>query len=114
MIILKNEELRADKIICDWLSGVKPTTRRGYIDSMRAYTDFLNKTPEQILNESEEDIESGKLMRKRKIFNELRVFREHLEKSGMASMSIKAKITGVRSFYTFYNIQLPSLPRSGA
>ena len=92
--------------------SAKPTTRKNYIDSMSAYTEFWKKTPEQLINESEDDILSGKLMRKRIIFNELREFREHLEKSGMATMSIKAKITGVRSFFTYYNIQLPALPRS--
>lgn len=81
---------------------------------MRAYTEFVNKTPKQLIEESEEDIESGMLMRKRKIFHELREFKEHIESSGLAPMSIKSKITGVRSFYTFYNIQLPSLPRSSS
>jgi len=111
---MKSKELKQDKYIKDWLSGVKakPTTRKGYIDSMRAYTEFLQKTPEQLIEESEEDIEYGRLMRKRKIFNELREFREHLENSDLAPMSIKAKITGVRSFYNYYNIQLPVLPRS--
>lgn len=111
---MKFKDLKQDKYIKDWLSGVKakPTTRKGYIDSMRAYTEFLQKTPEQLIEESEEDIESGRLMRKRKIFNELREFREHLENSGLAPMSIKAKINGVRSFFTNYEITLPSLPRS--
>lgn len=111
---MKNKDLRVDKYIKDWLSGVsaKPTTKKGYIDSMRAYTEFLNKTPEQIIDEAEDDIESGKLMRKRAIFNDLREFREHLESSGLAPMSVKAKITGVRSFFTYNNIDLPALPRS--
>lgn len=58
----------------------------------------MNKTPEQIIVESEEDIRSGKLMRERKIFKELRKFREYLEESDIAPMTIKAKLTGVRSF----------------
>lgn len=79
---------------------------------MRAYTDFLNKTPEQILNESEEDIKTGKLMQERRIFHELREFTEFLESSGVAPMTIKGRLTSVRSFYIFYNIQLPVYPRS--
>lgn len=107
-------ELRKNAIIKSWLSGMgaKPNTRSIYIDSMRVYTTLLNKTPEQILKESEEDIISGKLMRERKIFHELREFREFLESSGRAPMTIKGRLTGVRSFFTFYNIQLPILPRS--
>ncbi|WP_440948130.1 tyrosine-type recombinase/integrase [Methanosarcina sp. T3] len=108
------KELKDDKYIKDWLSGIgaKKTTREGYTDSMRAFTEFLDKTPEQIILESEEDIRSGKLMRERRIFNELRDFREDLESSGTAPMSIKARLTGVRSFFNFYNITLPVLPRS--
>jgi len=108
------KQLRNDKIIKDWLSGVgaKQTTREGYINCLRAYTEFLKKTPEQIIIESEEDIRSGKLMRERRIFNDLREFGESLESLDIAPMSVKARLTGVRSFYNFYNIQLPVLPKS--
>ncbi|AAM04968.1 tyrosine-type recombinase/integrase [Methanosarcina acetivorans] len=111
---MKYNELKDDAYIKNWLSGIgaKTTTREGYTDSLRAYTEFLNKIPEQIIIESEEDIKSGKLMRERRIFNEIREFRESLESSDIAPMSIKARLTGVRSFFSFYNIQLPVLPRS--
>ncbi|WP_162197618.1 hypothetical protein [Methanosarcina horonobensis] len=50
-------------------------------------------------------------MRERRIFDELREFREDLEKSGIAPLTIRSRMTGVRSFFIFYNIQLPILPR---
>jgi hypothetical protein len=97
---LEFRQLKGDKYIKDWLSGIgaKGSTKGIYIDCLRSYTEFLNKTPEQIIVESEEDIRSGKLMRERKIFKELRKFREYLEESDIAPMKIKAKLTGVRSF----------------
>lgn len=108
------KELFEDQYIKNWLSGIgaKKTTREGYVDSLRAYTEFLGKTPEQIIVESEEDIKKVRLMRERRISSELREFRQHLEGSGIAPMSVKSKLTGVRSFYKFYDIVLPSLPRS--
>ncbi|MDQ1274699.1 MAG: hypothetical protein QG610_271 [Euryarchaeota archaeon] len=54
-----------NQIINNWLSGASKNTKNVYTDAMRAYTEFLNKTPEQIILESEEDIKSGKLMRER-------------------------------------------------
>lgn len=107
-------QLKDDKYIKDWLSGIgaKINTKGTYIDSLRSYTEFLRKTPEQIILESENDIKSGKLMRERFIFNDLRDYREYLEESDIAPMTIKQKLTGVRSFFTYYNIQLPILPRS--
>ena len=111
---MKYNELKEDPYIKNWLSGIgaKPNTRAIYTDSMRAYTEFLQKTPKQIIDESEEDIASGKIMRKRKIVADLREFREHLESSDLAPMSIKGRLTGIRSFYKFNEIQLPVLPRS--
>lgn len=111
---MKYNELKDDQTIKDWLSSInaKPTTRNGYIDSMRAYTEFLGKTPEQLIEESEEDITSGKLMRKRRIYYELARFREYLQNSGLAPMSVKAKVNSVRSFYRQNYIELPNLPNS--
>lgn len=111
---MKSNELRDDTYIKNWLSGIgaKPNTKLIYVDCLRSYTEFLKKTPEQIIIESEEDIKSGKLMRERRIVNDLREFREHLDSSDIAPMSIKSRLTGVRSFYNYYNIQLPVLPRS--
>lgn len=111
---MKHNELKEDKYIKDWLSGfgVKSTTKNGYIDSMRSYTEFIKKTPEQLIIESEEDIRSGKLMRERKIANDLREYREFLESSGLSTMTIKSRLTAVRSFYKFYDIYLPTLPLS--
>lgn len=113
---MKYIELKEDKYIKDWLSGygVKTTTRNGYIDSMRSYTEFIKKTPEQLIVESEEDIKSGRLMRERRISNDLREYREFLESSGLATMTIKSRLTGVRSFYKFYDIYLPTLPKSAS
>ncbi|AKB27931.1 hypothetical protein MSSIT_1212 [Methanosarcina siciliae T4/M] len=111
---MKYAELKEDKYIKAWLSGIgaKTNTREIYTDSIRAYTDFLEKTPETIILESEDDIKNGLLMRERKISSELTKFREKLEESGSAPMSIKGRLSGIRSFYRFYNIQLPVLPRS--
>jgi len=71
---LEFRQLKDDKYIKDWLSGIgaNPINEENYIDGLKAYTEFLNKTPEQIITESEYDIKIGKLMRERKIFKELR------------------------------------------
>ncbi|WP_440947629.1 tyrosine-type recombinase/integrase [Methanosarcina sp. T3] len=111
---MKFNELKQDTYIKNWLSGIgaKTSTREIYTDSMRAYTDFLEKTPQQLIEESEEEILSGLLMRKRRIVSDLREFREYLENSDAAPMSIKGRMTAVRSFYRYYDIQLPFLPKS--
>ncbi len=111
---MKYSELKDDPIILEWLSlaSAKKATRKSYIDSMRAYTEFLNKTPKQLIEETDK-VDNTKAMAK-KIFGELRLFKEHLEKSGLAPMSVKSMITAVKSFYKYNFVELPTLSRSGA
>jgi integrase len=111
-LILK--DIKGDNIIKGWLSGIgaKPNTKAIYMDDFRAYTEFLDKTPNELLTEAEAEIKAGLLMRERRMTGYLREFREYLEESGAAPMSIKGRLTGVRSFYKYYNIDLPVLPRS--
>ena len=108
--------IKNDYYIKDWLSGIgaKPNTKAIYCDDLRAYTTFLNMTPSEIILTAEEDIRAGLLMRERRIVHYLRDFKEFLEESGAAPMSVKGRLTGVRSFYKYYNIDLPVLPRSSA
>jgi site-specific recombinase XerD len=111
---LQCKDLIKDRIIKTWLSGIgaKKTTRAIYVDDMRAYTEFLQKTPYELLTEAEAEIRAGLLMRERNIMSYLIDFREYLEESGAAPMSIKGRLTGVRSFYKFYGIEIPVMPRS--
>lgn len=107
-------QLKDDKFVQDWLSGIaaRPNTKSIYTDCMRAYTEYVKKTPEELILESEDEIRSGKLMRERAIFSHLRDFRSHLEASGAAPMSVKGRVSAVRSFYKYYQIPIPALPRS--
>lgn len=110
---MKVKELKNDKIIKDWLSGIKAAdeTRKGYLQAMQYFTEFTNKTPLQLIEEAEVEIRAGLLMRERNITCYLREFREQLEKKNLAPLTIKGRMTGVCSFYRSYNIQLPVIPK---
>jgi integrase len=107
-------ELKEDKIIKKWLSGRRATeeTRKSYIQSMRDYTEYTKKAPEELLLEAENEIRAGLLMRERNIDSDLLGFREKLEERKLAPLTIRSRMTGVCSFYTHFNIPLPTLPRS--
>ncbi len=111
---MKVSELIGDKIVKDWLSGIRATenTRGSYLQAMQQFTEHVNKTPLVILEEAEGEIKAGLLMRERNITTYLREFRESLEEQELAPLTIKNRITGVYSFYKHYNIQLPVIPKS--
>lgn len=66
---MKYSELKDDPIILEWLSlaSAKKATRKSYIDSMRAYTEFLNKTPKQLIEETDK-VDNTKAMAKKDIW----------------------------------------------
>jgi len=66
---MKVKELKTDKIIKDWLYGIKATddTRKMYLQSMQQFTEFTHKTPLQLIEEAETEIRAGLLMRERNI-----------------------------------------------
>jgi integrase len=108
--------IRDDKITNQWISSRAGSeeTRNSYRQAMKDYSECLGMTPLQILEEAESEIKAGLLMREREIESHILAFRDHLEKRKpkLASNTIKNRIAIVRSFYKYYSIPLPVLPRS--
>jgi integrase len=111
---MKANELRNDKLIKRWLSGKRATqeTEKSYVQSMQMFTEFVKRTPEELILEAEAEIKAGLLMRERKIDSYLLDFREDQESQNLSSTTVKTRLAAVMSFYKHYNIQLPVLPRS--
>lgn len=111
---MKVKELKDDKITKDWLSAIKASenTKDTYLEGMQAFTEWVKKTPEQLLLEAEAEVRAGKLMRERTIRSYFTEFRECLEKKELAPLTVKSRMTSVSSFYKSNNIDLPVVPRS--
>jgi Site-specific recombinase XerD len=110
------EDLRKDQLIQEWLATInsRPSTERNYLLAMKHFTELIGKTPDQLLTEAEQEVISGKLMRQRNIKKYLIGFRKYLqEERGNADLTVKSHLTGVKSFYQTFDIEIPKLPRSG-
>src|SRR5659263_107355 len=105
--------MKIDPIISDWLITVNPSknAERNYLLSIRTFCDWTKKTLEELLTVAEEEIKAGKLMRQRKIKSYLLGFRKDLLDRGLAPMTIRVYMAGVKSFYQINDIELPILPR---
>lgn len=112
---MKVPELKNDVIIQEWIDTLnpKPNTERNYLLSLQAFTEWVSKTPGELLTEAELEIRAGKLMRERNIKKYLIGFRKYLQDEGYAPISIKNYLTGVKSFYKIFDIEIPTLPRTG-
>ena len=108
-------ELISDPLIIDWIDTLNPAinTKKLYLQAMQNFTDWTGKTPEELLTEAEDEIKSGKLMRQRKIKSYLIGFRKHLQDQKLSDLSVRSKMTGVRSFYKTFDIEIPTMQRIG-
>jgi integrase len=112
---MKIPELMKEPIIIEWLqtTNAKPNTEKAYLQGMQDYTEYTGKDPDTLLNEAEEDIKAGKLMRQRCIKRDLIGFRKYLQDSGKAPHTIRGRIVGVKSFFESFDIEIPKLPSMG-
>lgn len=108
------EEIRNDDMIKDWLEQInaKPTTRHIYTIAMMHFCEYANKSPVNMIDEAEQEIREGKLMRSRSIKKLLPGFRKHLQDSGKAPKSVKNYLSAVRSYYSSYDIEVPTMGRN--
>jgi integrase len=108
-------ELKQDHIIIEWLDTLnpKPNTERNYLLAMQAFTEWVDKSPTELLTEAEQEVREGKLMRERNIKRYLIGFRKYMQDAGYAPISVKNYLTGVKSFYRLFDVEIPTLPRTG-
>ncbi len=108
---MRTDDLGRDPTISEWFANIEPSenTRRGYLQGLSAYTEYVKKTPLELIEEAEEEIKSGCLMRKRKIRGFLLGFREWLKEQGVAPKTVSIRIVAVKSFYSSFDIDLPQL-----
>ncbi len=78
---------------------------------MLKYVTFTCLTPDELLQEADEDIKNGVLPRERMIKKRLIVFRNYLDSTKLATNTKLNNFSGVMSFYRSFDIELPKLPR---
>lgn len=113
---MKISELKKDDMVQEWfdLLNLKQNTKDAYLLSMQTFTEYVNKTPEELVKEAEADIKAGKLVRERSIKKHIVGFRKHLQESNYAPITVKNYLSGVKSFYRSFDIEIPTLPRFGS
>ncbi len=104
-------QLSKDSYILEWFANIEAAknTQRNFLRGMELYTEFVNKTPAELIEEAEQEILSGTLMRKRKIREYLLTFREWLKTQEYAPKTINGFLIAARSFYKSYDIDIPSI-----
>ena len=103
-------DLKEDKKIKQWLTKKKSkNTVINYCMAMQYFTELIEKTPEELIEEAEGELRSGKLMRERNILQYFDMFKENLEDRDLSPNTVRGYIAAIRSFYKKFYIEVPKI-----
>ena len=107
---MKAVELKENKKIKAWLGKKKSAnTAINYCMAMQYYTELIGKKPEELIEEAENELRNGKLMRERNIQQYFDEFQDDLEDREFADNTIRGYIAAIRSFYKKSHIETPEV-----
>ncbi|WP_135612790.1 hypothetical protein [Methanococcoides sp. AM1] len=106
--------LEDDPLILEWFESMeyKPYSRRNHLYGMKEYTAFTDKTPSELLEEAEDEIKQGLLMRQRNIKKYLIQFRKSLNERELAPKTVKSYVGSAKAFYKAFDVDLPNINRN--
>ncbi len=109
------DSLQNDSLVSEWINSFdRENTALSYLQGSKLFTEFTDKSPESLIIEAEEEIKSGKLMRQRSIKRYLTGFKKALQDQNAAELTIKNRLGGVKSFYSYYDIEIPRMQRESS
>lgn len=111
---MKATEIKDDLLVNEFfeMMSLKPSTVQNYTNALRAYTEYMNKSPQQLIDEARQDVRDGKQLSERMIKRYLLGFKKHLNDNMLAPTSAKLYMSAVISFYKYFDFEIPKLPRA--
>ncbi len=87
--------------------NLKPGSIRSYKRKFIIYCQVTGLSPSQLIEEAENDEDTGQRMRKRKVKKHLQDLQDYLIGKNYSPKKIVDTITTIRGFYTHFEIQIP-------
>ncbi len=113
---MKILELKENFTINQWLeiAGIREESKKMYLMGMQTFTEFTDMTPDELLNEADNEQDSNIKFRHRAVNKKLYSFRNYLQAKNLAPLSIKSYINGVKSFYRAFDIEFKPVQQEHA
>lgn len=105
-------DVREDDCVQDFLRSrrIRDSTKKEYVQRIKTYSSFLDKTPSQLIDEAEAEEDAGVKKRKRKIKNYFYDFIDYLENDRKNSeQTIQLHISTISAFYDEHDITPPRI-----
>ena len=105
---IPREEIENEPLVKDWLSTYSGRGGENRSTALLYFCNLVEKKPKELIEEAEQEIREGKLLRERGYFKYFQNFEQMLQAKDYAPHTIKALVYGVKAFYQYYQIfELP-------
>ena len=113
---MKYEHIASDPDFIDFCNRrkLKPNTIKQYLHALGIYTNLIDKSLTEMIEEAEDEEDEGTRLRKRKVRKHLSRFQQRLETLNYSDSSKKVFTTCIRAYYNEYEIQLPKRFKNNA
>ncbi|WP_406661551.1 tyrosine-type recombinase/integrase [Methanolobus sp. ZRKC3] len=114
-------DLKKDQTVIKLFTMINPadSTKLGYLNALKHYTNFTGLTPGELIEDAKKDIHAGLLMPDRTIFIRIPGFRQYLQDQShaytgkkLAPGTISGFVSKIVAFYNYFYIETPKQPRN--
>lgn len=105
------KDITSDPTFEDFINSrhLRESSIKNHIVRMKSYCNFIGKLPSELIDEAEEEQESGIKSRKRKIKRYLISYVKHLENEGKSPSTMMGMTESIKAFYREYDVDVPRL-----
>ncbi|MBP2045142.1 tyrosine-type recombinase/integrase [Methanobacterium aggregans] len=99
-----------EELIEQWFlrRNISSGTQKSYLIAIKSFSELMDKTPSELIDEAETEEDAGIRPRKRKLYSHLLKYKKHLEEK-VASSTVNLYFSAIKSFYKAFDITLPEI-----
>lgn len=100
-----------EELVEEWFirRNISKGSQRSYKIALRYYIKIFNMNPTELIEEAEDEEDSGIRLRKRKIYRYLLEYKKYLENNDIAPSTVNLYFSAIRSFYKAFDIVTPEI-----
>lgn len=92
--------------------NLKDSTIKGYASALKNYSEFHEKTLDELIKEALTEEKKNVPLKERKIKSHLLNYRNHLLESNLTPKTSKTYFSKIKTFYRYLEIEIPNLPNA--
>lgn len=102
------QKIKDNEIVKDWLTDLSPGAKRTYLSTLAEFCQITNHTPIELLTIARQEKKEDRATWERETIQWFKKYDQHSIDYNRARETYKSRLIIIKSFFNFYEVQLPS------